>query len=115
MKTSPKCSYSVIENERFGLVFAKTGSIISGTGVDYKGLYSNTSDTKACIWNLTTSLCTFLVIEDMDANPAVTLHLLTAKKYHNTLKSQHVRETRGKNSWKVKNSLEISSPVLEID
>jgi hypothetical protein len=24
--------YSVIENERFGLVFAKTGSIISGTG-----------------------------------------------------------------------------------
>jgi hypothetical protein len=32
VKTSPKCSYSVIENERFGLVFAKTGSIISGTG-----------------------------------------------------------------------------------
>ena len=31
MKTSPKRSYSVIENERFGLVFAKTGSIISGT------------------------------------------------------------------------------------
>ncbi len=27
-KTSPKCSFSVIENERFGLVFAKTGSII---------------------------------------------------------------------------------------
>ncbi len=34
MKTSPKRSYSVIENERFGLVFAKTGSIISGTGVE---------------------------------------------------------------------------------
>ncbi len=33
MKTSPKRSYSVIENERFGLVFAKTVSIISGTAV----------------------------------------------------------------------------------
>ncbi len=33
VKTSPNRSYSVIENERFGLVFAKTGSIISGTGV----------------------------------------------------------------------------------
>ncbi len=33
VKTSPKCSYSVIENERFWLVFAKTGSIISGTDV----------------------------------------------------------------------------------
>ncbi len=32
VKTSPKRSYSVIENERFELVFAKTGSIISGTG-----------------------------------------------------------------------------------
>ena len=32
VKRSPKRSYSVIENERFGLVFAKTGSIISGTG-----------------------------------------------------------------------------------
>ncbi len=31
-KTSPKRSFSVIENERFGLVFAKTGSINSGTG-----------------------------------------------------------------------------------
>ncbi len=31
MKTSPKRSYSVIEKERFGLVFAKTMSIISGT------------------------------------------------------------------------------------
>ncbi len=28
MKTIPKRSYSVIENERFGLVFAKTVSII---------------------------------------------------------------------------------------
>ncbi len=33
MKTSPKRSYSVIENERFGLVLAKTVSIISGTAV----------------------------------------------------------------------------------
>jgi hypothetical protein len=33
VKTSPKRSYSVIENERFGLVFAKTVSIISGTAV----------------------------------------------------------------------------------
>ncbi len=31
-KTSPKRSFSVIENERFGLVFAETGSINSGTG-----------------------------------------------------------------------------------
>ena len=31
VKTSPKRSFLVIENERFGLVFAKTGSINSGT------------------------------------------------------------------------------------
>jgi hypothetical protein len=31
-KTSPKRSFSVIQNERFGLVFATTGSIISGMG-----------------------------------------------------------------------------------
>jgi hypothetical protein len=31
-KTSPKRSFLVIENERFRLVFAKTGSINSGTG-----------------------------------------------------------------------------------
>ncbi len=30
-KTSPKHSFLVIENELFGLVFAKTGSINSGT------------------------------------------------------------------------------------
>ncbi len=30
-KTSHKRSFSVIENERFGLVFAKTGSINSGS------------------------------------------------------------------------------------
>jgi hypothetical protein len=32
-KTSPKHSFSVNENERFGLVFEKTGSIISGIGL----------------------------------------------------------------------------------
>ena len=32
VKTSPKRSFLVIENERFGLVFAKTGSINSDTG-----------------------------------------------------------------------------------
>ncbi len=32
-KTSQKRSFLVIQNERFGLVFAKTGSIISGTVV----------------------------------------------------------------------------------
>ncbi len=31
VKTSRKRSFSVIQNERFGLVFVKTGSIISGT------------------------------------------------------------------------------------
>ncbi len=31
-KNKPKRSFSVIQNERFGLVFAKTRSIISGTG-----------------------------------------------------------------------------------
>jgi hypothetical protein len=32
-KTSPKRSFPMTENERFGLVFAKTGSINSGTVV----------------------------------------------------------------------------------
>ncbi len=32
-KTSPKRSFSVIQNEPFGLVFVKTWSIISGTYV----------------------------------------------------------------------------------
>ncbi len=32
-KTSPKRSFSVIETERFGLVWATTGSINSGTGI----------------------------------------------------------------------------------
>jgi hypothetical protein len=43
-KTSPKRSFSVIQNERFWLVFAKTGTIISGTS---QGLAKNlTSDPK---------------------------------------------------------------------
>jgi hypothetical protein len=32
-KTSPKRSFCMTENERFGLVFVKTGSINSGTSV----------------------------------------------------------------------------------
>jgi hypothetical protein len=32
-RENPKRSFSVIENERFGLVFAKTGSLNSGTGI----------------------------------------------------------------------------------
>ncbi len=39
-KTSPKRSFSVIENWRFGLVFAKTGSINSGTGLTCGGQMS---------------------------------------------------------------------------
>jgi hypothetical protein len=35
-KTSPKSSFSLIENEHFGLVFAKTGSKNLGTGVNNK-------------------------------------------------------------------------------
>jgi hypothetical protein len=34
-KTRPKHSFCMTENERFGLVFVKTGSINSGTG-DFK-------------------------------------------------------------------------------
>ncbi len=32
-KTSPKYSFCMTDNERFRLVFAKTGSINSGTGI----------------------------------------------------------------------------------
>jgi hypothetical protein len=42
-KTSPKRSVSVIEKERFGLVFAKNGSINSGT-VQICRLFGLTSD-----------------------------------------------------------------------
>ncbi len=37
-ENNPKRSYSVIKNARFGLVFAKTGSIISGTDAVQSGL-----------------------------------------------------------------------------
>jgi len=45
-ETSPKRTFSIMENERFGLVFAKTGSINSGTDetVDmssFHEIYSN--------------------------------------------------------------------------
>ncbi len=33
VKTSPKRSFCMTENERFGLVFVKTGSKHSGTGL----------------------------------------------------------------------------------
>ncbi len=57
-ENKPKRSFSVIENERFGLVFAKTGSINSGTGVK-KALIGSTSATLL----LHTKLhCTFQVI-----------------------------------------------------
>ncbi len=36
-KTSPKRSFTVVQNERFGLVFTKTGSMISGT----EGIWNN--------------------------------------------------------------------------
>jgi len=42
-KTSPKRSFLVMQNERFGLVFANTGSIISGTG---DGVYGPTHNSR---------------------------------------------------------------------
>ncbi len=39
-KTSPKSSFSMSENERFGLVFAKTRSIHSGTDLFQNKLLS---------------------------------------------------------------------------
>jgi len=46
-KTSQNARFLLSENERFGLVFVKTGSINSGTGrcVDYKVQYTRTSRT----------------------------------------------------------------------
>ncbi len=37
-ENKPRRSYSVIENERFGLVFAKTVSIISGMGLEVQSV-----------------------------------------------------------------------------
>jgi hypothetical protein len=49
VKTSPKRSYTVIENERFGLVFAKTVTIISGTEQhQYEVLIHNTGKRAYC-------------------------------------------------------------------
>jgi hypothetical protein len=42
-KTNTKRSFSVILNERFGLVFAKTGSINSGTGAMVVFIFRNVS------------------------------------------------------------------------
>jgi hypothetical protein len=40
-KTSTKRWFSMTENERFGLVFAKTGSINSGTGIKSSDVYGD--------------------------------------------------------------------------
>ncbi len=37
-KTSPKRSFSMSENERFGLVFAKTGLINAGSGLKLQNI-----------------------------------------------------------------------------
>ncbi len=47
-KTRPKRSFSVMQNEHFGLVFAKTGSINSGTVVSYfHGMFDNIKQEKS--------------------------------------------------------------------
>jgi hypothetical protein len=43
-ETSPKRSFSMTENARFGLVFAKTGSVTSGTGCNIA--FGNTAGNK---------------------------------------------------------------------
>jgi hypothetical protein len=53
-KTSPKRSFSVIQNERFGLVFVKTGSIISGIGKKKYGFIDGLASRHA------TNLATYL-------------------------------------------------------
>ncbi len=50
-KTSPKRSFSVIQNERFELVFAKTGSINSGT-----------DGCTPCCWNLAAELLAYVLL-----------------------------------------------------
>jgi hypothetical protein len=47
-KTSPKRSFSLNRKRAFWLVFAKTGSIISGTGED---------KSHPCVWMAPTSVC----------------------------------------------------------
>jgi hypothetical protein len=43
-KTSPKRSFSLNRKRAYWLVFAKTGSIISGTGVGFKEFFSSCSN-----------------------------------------------------------------------
>jgi hypothetical protein len=76
-KTSPKRSFSVIQNERFGLVFVKTGSIISGTG------NTNSRDVKDAVRSLCCPKLPFLKaclngpvscnISDHNKNPVLAL------------------------------------------
>ncbi len=60
-KTKPKRSFSMTENERFKLVFANTGTIISGRGIYYI-VHFNQSDSgfewkkRKLRWNLATVL-----------------------------------------------------------
>ena len=58
-KTSPKRSFSVIQNERFGLVFEKTGSIISGTGdrMFWKFPHTILCTAKRCISGILQFIC----------------------------------------------------------
>jgi hypothetical protein len=53
-KISPKRSFSLTENERFGLVFANTGSIISGTGAIHR--YNNELNLKVRVFDCQISL-----------------------------------------------------------
>ncbi len=67
-KTSPKRSFSVIQNERFGLVFVKTWSINSGTGKSNLGVLSCqvTSPWDLRIFQLKISRINFLFMNLMD-------------------------------------------------
>jgi hypothetical protein len=50
-KTSPKRSFSMIDYERFGLNFAKTGSINSGTGDLHLSCGCSTGSHRGSPWN----------------------------------------------------------------
>jgi hypothetical protein len=61
--------FSVIENERFGLVFAKTGSINSGTGSGYSKSFADSTSTRvrhhsAVLWIRNDSGSTFQLVSD---------------------------------------------------
>ncbi len=70
VKTSPKRSFSVIQNERFGLVFVKTGSIISG-------LYSTYVST---LW-----LSLFVSLHQFRGSLILPLHILWVSAYDVTI------------------------------